>query len=783
MKIPDSFLASYRLTSAIKRPACILVAGSWLFTGMTVEAAPANDDFAAPITLSQNAGVQSGTDTVGATPQVGEPAMGPAGEPPYNNTVWFKWTALASGTFTVSTLGSKAPDATEWDAALGIYSGAALNELILLGTTPVDVALEETRSVPVIAGQTYYIQLAGWQAAVASNIKLTWSFVNAATFLTFGPGAVLGELTANEASINLTVPYNSDLATIAPTFTLSPGSTCNRVSGAVPTPNFSAGSVVYTVTSAGPSPTINNYTVTAEFVKSLLWNVANGEYWNFESQNWLKQPTGPETAFTDGDAVVFDKDTGGLIYISSPVSPFAVSVSAAAGTFTIDAMGIGIEGIGSLTKSNAGSLVLRGINSYTGDTVVNGGNLVVGSALAISGSKNFRVASGATLSLTGTLPASSWPTQTATLSGAGTVNIDFNGMDGISSKFDMSALTGTVNLSGGRINLVSAQTTGFVCPLSGTINIENQTTLYLGWLPSDTFTANIKLSGGTDFGDGLGVLRSDKATLNGTLTLQTNTTIGCYGVPSPTDPGGLFNLNSVIGDGGNGYGFTVVGNGTVVITAANTYSGTTAVNVGTNLKVNAPGALGSGPLSINGKLNLNYVGTKTVASLTTGGVAQTATGTYGATTSGALFKDDVHFTPGSTGTVTVGSKFDSWISGYTFAVGSDITPSGDADGDGVTNFQEYAFGLDPSLSASLSPITQQLNRVTGNFQYIRRATPATTGLIYTVLTSTDLVTWTPGSTTETGSTTLDSVETVSVRVDAPAVAGKLFVKVQAAPAP
>ena len=50
-------------------------------------------------------------------------------------------------------------------------------------------------------------------------------------------------------------------------------------------------------------------------------------------------------------------------------------------------------------------------------------------------------------------------------------------------------------------------------------------------------------------------------------------------------------------------------------------------------------------------MNLNYTGTKAVASLTLGGVAQTVAGTYGSLTSDAIFKS-AYFD--GTGTVTVG---------------------------------------------------------------------------------------------------------------------------------
>ncbi len=124
-----------------------------------------------------------------------------------------------------------------------------------------------------------------------------------------------------------------------------------------------------------------------------------------------------------------------------------------------------------------------------------------------------------------------------------------------------------------------------------------------------------------------------------------------------------------------------------------------------------------------------------------------------------------------------------WLGGFTFAQGDDTMPTGDPDGDGMSNQQEFAFGLNPTLGSSVNPIVTQLDPATGNFQYTRRATPAATGLTYTVLTSSTLAAWAPGGSTETGFTTAGNIQTVTVHVTAPPVGGKLFVRVEATPTP
>ena len=128
------------------------------------------------------------------------------------------------------------------------------------------------------------------------------------------------------------------------------------------------------------------------------------------------------------------------------------------------------------------------------------------------------------------------------------------------------------------------------------------------------------------------------------------------------------------------------------------------------MKCNSPDSLGGGDLSINGgKVNLNYTGTKTVASLTLGGVAKTAPGTYGSVASGADFPDDTYFTTGSTGTVTIGadSAYDTWAAGpFPRHPLTDPTPTLDFDGGGLPTGIEWVVGgdpTDPGDDAGLAP--------------------------------------------------------------------------------
>ncbi len=126
------------------------------------------------------------------------------------------------------------------------------------------------------------------------------------------------------------------------------------------------------------------------------------------------------------------------------------------------------------------------------------------------------------------------------------------------------------------------------------------------------------------------------------------------------------------------------------------------------------------------------------------------------------------------GTATL--DYATWAS--TKYPGANLTdPAADLDGDGMSNFREYAFGLNPTLGTSADPINVPLNKSLGTFSYTRTAN---TGLTYTVWHSTNLLDWVSTGASEGTVTTLDGVETVPVTLDAALLTEpKLFVRVTA----
>lgn len=257
----------------------------------------------------------------------------------------------------------------------------------------------------------------------------------------------------------------------------------------------------------------------------------------------------------------------------------------------------------------------------------------------------------------------------------------------------------------------------------------------------------------------------------GSLNLNGNAIgeAGANAIATQFESGTLSNVGEING----GAGLTKTTPGTLTLTGTNTYTGTTAVNEGT-LSMSSPSLANASAVTIatGAVLNLNYVGTDTVASLTLGATTHT-TGTFNSANSGGLIT--------GTGQLTVGSAttpYATWVALYPGFTNN--LPGQDQDGDGLINQREFAFGLNPTSGSSVNPITVGLAPATGNFSYTRNANSV---LTYKVWSSTDLAVWTERTgATQTPVGIPDSFGTQTVNVTtlgATAVGGKLFVRVTA----
>ena len=122
------------------------------------------------------------------------------------------------------------------------------------------------------------------------------------------------------------------------------------------------------------------------------------------------------------------------------------------------------------------------------------------------------------------------------------------------------------------------------------------------------------------------------------------------------------------------------------------------------------------------------------------------------------------------------TDYDVWAGAHELSGGADD----DDDGDGLTNSEEYAFGLLPDSPSSCNPMLTPLDTSTGKFLYARREA-ALTGCEYTIWTSTDLSLWTEdkGATQEVIDL-WEEIETVEATISSGLLESPaLFVKVKA----
>jgi len=128
----------------------------------------ANDNFASSKTLP-NARGTTNANNVGATKQAGEPNHnGNTG----GASIWYSWTAPASGPLTLDTQGST------FDTTLAVYTGAAVNALTAVASDD-DSGIDVTSLLTfnTIGGTTYRIAVDGYNGA-SGNIVLNWNFQN-----------------------------------------------------------------------------------------------------------------------------------------------------------------------------------------------------------------------------------------------------------------------------------------------------------------------------------------------------------------------------------------------------------------------------------------------------------------------------------------------------------------------------------------------------------------------------------------------------------------------------
>jgi autotransporter-associated beta strand protein len=205
-----------------------------------------------------------------------------------------------------------------------------------------------------------------------------------------------------------------------------------------------AGTISGTATTLGTGAPGNiSYRGIAFAPANLVWNDAASGAWNLTNTNWTNTaPTTPVAgqAFVNAYAANFGNITqNNAVTVGAGVNPAAVNVTNAANTYTFtNASGdLGIQGLGRLTKSGNGTLILASPNTYSGGTLLTGGTLLANNTTGSATGRGAVTVNGGTLGGTGTI------------AGAVTVNTGGTIQAGNANGVGTLTLNGGLNLTAG----------------------------------------------------------------------------------------------------------------------------------------------------------------------------------------------------------------------------------------------------------------------------------------------------------------------------------------------
>ena len=364
-----------------------------------------------------------------------------------------------------------------------------------------------------------------------------------------------------------------------------------------------------------------------------------------------------------------------------------------------------ISGVGGLCKAGAGLTVLTNANTYSGGTTVSIGTLAL----------DYNVGD----TTTGTLAAGS----TINVNSGGTLRLDVEDVLGY-----YGGAPAQLNINGGLVTSAS---------VANTTAVQNGGTSFRVTLPALTFTGGTLSSGTNMFGDTYGgsyLVQSNVNTLASSTTALINAHSvslqnTAFNVAAGSTPSGVdLSVASILNNWVSGaQSLTKAGNGVMVLSNANTYSGSTTISGGT-LALAGNGSIANTPnIVIAGGATFDVSGLSSPFVLASSQTLSNSTATAvfkgnastGSGTVSLLYSNGSPSLTVTNGTLTVatGTVFKINNLGSQLAVGSYklISKSGGgAIGGAVTTNTVPVSGGGAAASAKLAIANGELNLVVGN---------------------------------------------------------------------
>jgi autotransporter-associated beta strand protein len=415
--------------------------------------------------------------------------------------------------------------------------------------------------------------------------------------------------------------------------------------------------------------TITNGTLALSGSGSLSSSTAVSDTFNGTSSFDISQSTGNQTIGSLATTYATDS-----VYLGGNTLTVGGNNGVTTVTGAIKDGGIAGGTGGSLVKTGTGTMTLAGANSYTGGTTINAGTILLSNATAL-GTGSVTVNTNGVLSLgsqtisnavtingtgissagalinsttgTGTISATGSVTLGSNSSIGGTTALTINGVvsDGGNSFSLTKVGAGTLTLGGADTYTGATTVSAGTLALSGSGSLSSNDAVSV---TSTTAATGFDISGSTG-GQTIGSLASSNATYDtvylGSKTLTAGGNNTSTLVIGAIKDGGI--------GGGTGGSLVKTGTGTMTLSAANTYTGTTTVNNGT-LKVTGTlnGTTGTA-LTFSGTSTANFneasAATQGMGTLTFNAGYGTAQNTYTSTGDTLTFSNVATRATGATG--------------------------------------------------------------------------------------------------------------------------------------